>query len=245
MRPLIAISTEGEAPENPHTGSPSFHLERPYVDAVCAAGGLPILVPLVPDRALLWDLMERCDGLLLAGSRNDVDPRRYGQSPRTRLNPVVPEQDETAWLLLEAAQAHRRPILAICYGMHLLNVFRGGTLYQDISSQRENTLRHEPGASHEELRHRIRIEEGTVLARLAGGTTAEVTSFHHQAVERLGQGLRAIAWSEDGIIEAVIDTASDLLWLGLQWHPEIGFASDRFSQAIFNYFLHEAARKHT
>jgi len=234
MRPLIAISTRGH-PDRPH-----FYLERAYAEAVRAAGGVPILVPLLPDRDVLFELMERCDGLLLSGSRSDVDPRRYGEPPHPRLGPILPERDETDWLLLEVAEARRLPVLAICYGMQLLNVFRGGTLYQDIASELANALRHEQDAPGDQPTHRLRIEEGTILARLAGGTTAEVNSFHHQAVKAVGRDLRPIAWSEDGIIEALLQ--ADPFILGVQWHPELTFASDAFSRAIFEHFLQHAAK---
>ncbi|GBC81045.1 Gamma-glutamyl-gamma-aminobutyrate hydrolase PuuD [bacterium HR10] len=236
-RPLIAISMRSH-PRRAH-----FYLERSYAEAVRAAGGIPILVPLLPDRALLFDLVERCDGVLLSGSHSDVDPRRYGHSPHARLRSVLPERDQTDWLLLEAAEVYRRPVLAICYGMQVLNVFRGGTLYQDIASEREGAVRHEPGAPGEHPIHRIRIAAGTLLAHLAGGTMADVNSFHHQAVRDVGRDLTPIAWSEDGIIEALLNTRPELFILGVQWHPELTFASDAFSRAIFEHFLHAAARR--
>jgi len=234
---MIAISTRG------HLDEPHFYLERAYAEAVRAAGGIPILVPLLPDREALFELIERCDGLLLSGSRSDVDPRRYGHAPHPRLGPILHERDETDWLLLEAAQAHRRPVLAICYGMQILNVFRGGTLYQDIASELTHALRHTQEAPGDRPAHRIHLAEGTLLARLAGGTTAAVNSFHHQAVRDVGRDLRPIAWSEDGIIEAVIHAEPDPFVLGVQWHPERMFASDGFSRAIFEHFLQEAAKR--
>ncbi|GBC77035.1 Putative glutamine amidotransferase [bacterium HR08] len=236
-RPLIAISMRSH-PRRAH-----FYLERSYAEAVRAAGGVPILVPPLPDRASLFDLVARCDGVLLSGGHNDVDPRRYGRPPHARLRSVLPECDETDWQLLEAAEVYRRPVLAICYGMQVLNVFRGGTLYQDIASERDGAVRHEPGAPGEHPTHRIRIAEGTLLAHLAGGTAADVNSFHHQAVRDVGRDLQPIAWSEDGIVEAVLDTRPERFILGVQWHPELTFASDAFSRAIFECFRHAAARR--
>ncbi len=236
-RPLIAISAQS------HRKRSHFYLERSYAEAVRTAGGAPILIPLLPDREVLFEVMERCDGLLLSGSRSDVDPRWYGQAPHARCGPVMRERDETDWLLLEAAEARRVPVLAICYGMQLLNVFRGGTLYQDIASERENALRHEQEEPGDRPAHGIRIAEGTILVRLAGGTTAEVNSFHHQAVRTVGRDLQPIAWSEDGIIEALLDVRPEPFILGVQWHPELMFASDAFSRAIFEHFLQQAARR--
>jgi putative glutamine amidotransferase len=234
-RPLIAISAQ-DHPKRSH-----FCLERSYAEAVRAAGGAPILVPPLPDRDVLFEVMERCDGLLLGGSRSDVDPCRYGQAPHARCGPVMRERDETDWLLLEAAEARRVPVLAICYGMQLLNVFRGGTLYQDIASERENALRHDQEEPEDRPTHRIRIAEGTILAHLARGTTAEVNSFHHQAVRFVGRDLQPIAWSEDGIIEALLNVRPEPFILGVQWHPELMFAADAFSRAIFEHFLQQAA----
>ena len=112
-----------------------------------------------------------------------------------------------------------------------------------VIQERERAVRHEPDAPGEPPTHRIRIAAGTLLAHLAGGTTADVNSFHHQAVRDVGRDLKPIAWSEDGIIEAVLDVRPDVFILGVQWHPELTFASDAFSRAIFAHFLHEAARR--
>jgi putative glutamine amidotransferase len=232
-RPLICVSSRLDP------NVPNFYLKRSYTDALYKSGAAPVMVPLIPDREYVVDLVGRCQGVVLSGSDSDVDPDRYGQSPHPKLGHILWERDETDQLLLEAAGHRRLPVLAICYGVQALNVYRGGTLFQDIESQVAHAIKHEQGLPYERLSHKIAIREGTVLAELAGGTSARVNSHHHQAVDRVGDGLEPIAWADDGLIEAVVSTASDQFILGVQWHPEACYESDRFSRAIFDRFVKE------
>jgi putative glutamine amidotransferase len=154
---------------------------------------------------------------------------------------VLPERDETDLILLEVAERRAMPVLGICFGMQSINVARGGSLIQDLASQMPEAIKHEQGQTINRPSHHIRIETGSLLAELAGGETARVNSSHHQAVGKIGRDLRAIARAPDGVIEAIIDPRPDRFALGVQWHPEIGWEKDKFSQAIFNKFI-EAAR---
>jgi putative glutamine amidotransferase len=205
------------------------------------AGGAPVYIPLIPDRAYLSALCERLDGLVLSGSNSDIDPFYYGEEPHQKLGSVIPERDETDLILLEAAERRSTPVLGICFGMQSLNVSRGGSLIQDLASQAPDAIKHEQGQTINRPSHHIRIESDSILARLAGGETARVNSSHHQAVKEIGRDLRVIARAPDGVIEAIIDTRTDRFILGVQWHPEVGWEKDEFSQVIFKKFI-EAAR---
>jgi len=138
------------------------------------------------------------------------------------------------------------PLLAICYGMQALNVYRGGSLIQDIVSQTDGAIKHEQGAPAYRVSHGIRIEERSVLSSLAeDATEARVNSSHHQAIAKVGEHLRATAWAPDGIVECLEDTRSDRFSLAVQWHPEL--LTDGLSKSIFDRFVEECrnSREHT
>lgn len=220
--------------------SERFYLARAYSEAVEAAGGIPLHIPLIPRREFIEALLNEVDGVLLPGSASDVDPLRYGQEPRTRLGAVHPLRDETDAIVLDLIEAQAMPLLAICYGMQALNVSRGGTLIQDISTQVPGALSHEQGIPRERRSHTISLHEGGLPAILSGGETLLVNSHHHQAVETLGSNLRATAESRDGLVEAVEDVRADRWVIGVQWHPEIDWDGDPFSCALFEAFINSA-----
>lgn len=233
-RPLIGITMRHELETE------RFYLARQYGEAVAAAGGVPVHIPLIPDRELIGAFVERLDGVLLPGSASDVDPLRYGREPHARLGPVHPLKDETDLLVLEGVEERRLPLLAICFGMQVWNVYRGGSLIQDIPSEVPEAHKHEQGAPRDRHSHGVKILPESLLEGLAGEGTALVNSHHHQALEQLGEGLQASAWSLDGLIEAVEETRDGRWALGVQWHPEIGWERDRLSSNIFKAFLDAA-----
>ncbi|HEY0376920.1 MAG TPA: gamma-glutamyl-gamma-aminobutyrate hydrolase family protein [Pyrinomonadaceae bacterium] len=220
-----------------------FYLGRDYSEAVEAAGGLPVHLSLIPRGEYLSEVVSGLDGILLPGSDSDVDPLRYGREPRWGLGSVHPLKDETDLLVLEEVERLGLPLLAICFGMQALNVARGGTLIQDIRTELPGAIKHQQGAPRDRRSHRVRLLDGTLLSRLAGADKAPVNSHHHQAIETLGRELVATAWTADGLVEAVEDPRGDRFALGVQWHPEIGWREDDFSQAIFGSFV-EAARSY-
>lgn len=220
-----------------------FYLSRYYSEAVEAAGGAPVHISLIPHREYLAALMDGLDGILLPGSDSDVDPLRYGRDPHPQLGRVQPLKDETDMLVLDEIERRRTPLLAICFGMQVLNVARGGTLIQDISAQLPEAIKHEQGAPRDRRSHRVRLLEGSLIAQLAESETALVNSHHHQAVETVGRELVATAWTSDGLVEAFEDPRGDRFALAVQWHPEIAWERDDFSRAIFERFV-EAARRY-
>jgi putative glutamine amidotransferase len=218
-----------------------FYLARYYSEAVEAAGGLPVHLSLIPRREYLETLMAGLDGILLPGSDSDVDPLRYGREPHPRLGSVQPLKDATDLLVLENVERLGLPLLAICFGMQVLNVSRGGTLIQDIPAEMPEAINHQQGAPRERRSHRVRLLEGSLLAQLAGNDGALVNSHHHQAIETVGRELVATAWTADGLVEGLEDPRGDRFALAVQWHPEIAWEADEFSRAIFGNFV-EAAR---
>ena len=155
---------------------------------------------------------------------------------------MLPERDALDFSLLEYAEQAELPVLGICFGVQSLNVFRGGTLVQDIPSIVAAPLFHEEhGEPQQPASHLVRLGRDSLLARLAGKDAVEVNSFHHQAVDAVGRNLKAVATSPDGVIEAIEDSSGRFI-VGVQWHPERGFRDDAFSQALFQAFIREAGK---
>lgn len=237
-RPRIGITMRIE-----HT-TDRFYLSRHYSEAVEAAGGAPVHISLIPNADYVDSVVAQLDGILLPGSDSDVDPLRYGQQPHRQLGVVHTIKDETDLLVIAAAERRRIPLFAICFGMQVLNVSRGGTLIQDISSQVPDAIKHEQGPPRDRPSHRIRLLENTRLSTIAGAVDALVNSHHHQAIESVGANLVATAWATDGVIEAMEDPRLDQFIVAVQWHPELGWQNDLLSQRLFRAFVNEAANVH-
>ncbi len=237
MRPVIGI-TSGVRDVASLAGVGATHtVDRAYTTAVAQAGGLPLLLVPVDEAG---EVIDRVDGLLLSGG-GDVEPARYGGEWHDSLYGVDQARDEFELSLVELARARRLPTLAICRGMQVLNVALGGSLIVDIPSQVEGALGHARVGEHARERHQpITVDAGCRLAALVGERVA-VNSIHHQAVERLGDGLRVVARSPDGIVEGVEhEDAGWPLW-AVQWHPE--FLAERHDEARALFAaLVEAAR---
>lgn len=217
-----------------------FYLGRDYSEALEGAGCLPVHIALIPRQEYIDGIADTLDGILLPGADCDVDPFRFGEPPHPRLKKVVPEKDEADLLLLSAAERKEIPVMAICFGMQLLNVSRGGDLYQDIEAQVPNAIKHDQGPPVTRRSHSIAIAGDCRLADLAGtenGNEVKVNSHHHQAIRNVGKDLAATAWAPDGIIEAFQDTRPDRYAVGYQWHPELDWQSDELSQSIFASFV--------
>jgi putative glutamine amidotransferase len=193
-------------------------LRLTYTQAVQEAGGIAVVVPthgFVDDTAALLD---RLDGLVFSGGP-DLDPAVYGQARHPQLGPDVDlAGDEYELALLAGAAERDLPVLAICRGMQALNVSRGGTLHQHLPDRTE--LEHNQGRARVEPAHPVTVAIGSILHRLTGATALEVNSYHHQAVDRVGAGLRVCAVAPDTTIEAVWDPSARFC-LGVQWHPEV------------------------
>jgi putative glutamine amidotransferase len=215
-----------------------------YFQAVRKAGAEPVEISLRQSAAQLQEQLGGLDGFVLPGSPADVDPARYGAAKHWKTNELDESRDSTDFAILDHALRTAKPVLAICYGCQLLNVYRQGTLIQDIPAERGDRPNPKPhgttdlqaGAQQGDQWHGASFAEGSELAKLAGGTQAQINSSHHQAIDHPGNGLRVTARSEDGIIEGV-ELDSPRNWVvGVQWHPE-RMVGDAFSERLFTDFI--------
>jgi putative glutamine amidotransferase len=213
-----------------------------YVQAVAAAGGCPVLVPLglIPEQ--LDNLLTRLDGILFTGG-GDIDPSFYNTAPHPKVGDVDLDRDSVELYLLERAVDQEIPFLGICRGLQLVNVGLGGTLYADISMQRAGSLRHDyyPDYPRDYLAHRVDLRAGSQLAGILGESPLEVNSLHHQGIDRLAPGLAPIASAPDGIVEAV-ELPEHPFGLAVQWHPE-WLGTHAPMRALFQVFVQAADGK--
>ncbi|WP_279264212.1 gamma-glutamyl-gamma-aminobutyrate hydrolase family protein [Enterococcus faecalis] len=216
-------------------GNQVTYTPQGFVSAVQAAGGVPLVLPIGP-KELAATYIQQIDKLLLAGGQ-DVAPEFYGQEPHIKLEETNRDRDEFELALIEEALKQNKPIFAVCRGMQLVNVALGGTLYQDLSMYPQWSVKHGQQPTQPIFAtHRIDVEPDSQLSNIYG-TTGQVNSYHHQALHTLGKDLRVTAWSSDGLAEAVESTNEQQPLLAVQCHPELMYARDAKSQALFNYFV--------
>ncbi len=237
MRPLIGIPCAG----NLRSKYPRYCGGKSYCHAVEAAGGAPVLLPLLNDETLL-DTYQRLDGLLLTGG-GDVAPRHFGQVRQTRLVGVDPPRDRAELALIRRAVSDDLPLLAICRGVQMLNVALGGTLYQDIPTQLPGALQHNfrLGYPRNYLGHEVLVTQGTRLADILGVRRLGVNSLHHQAAKDIASDLCLAAGAPDGIVEA-LEAPSKRFIVGVQWHPEELADHDPRMKRLIEVFVSEARR---
>ena len=216
-----------------------------YEKAVRGAGGEPVRIELDQTPVQVRKQIERCDAVLLPGSRADVDPKKYSADRHEKTAPADVKRDRVDALLLWDAYNMRKPVLGICYGLQSLNVYRSGSLVQNI----ESAINHSAGRTVEKA-HTVKVEPESRLAEIVGsGTTVAVNSSHHQSANAVGDGLRVVAHcAEDGIIEALEGTAPGHFVLAVQWHPERsvndGPEVAEPAHAIFHAFIEAARARH-
>ncbi len=217
MNPLVAVTTTVLEKGGTY-GRPQVVLYTSYMRVLDGIGLAPVLLTPAHSPVSLQALLKACHGLVLTGGE-DVDPRRYGEDPIEALGSVLPERDAMETAALTMALERDLPVLGICRGCQVLNVFYGGTLYQDLPTQLPAAGTHEQDAPWGERAHGVRVEPGSRLDEIVGGQDLRINSFHHQAIKDLGHGLEVAAVADDGVIEAV--EAEDRSWvIGVQWHPE-------------------------
>ena len=237
--PLIGITTSLTVDKVPERA----YVNIAYIRAVQDAGGIPLLLPphLGADvRAALW---ERLDGLVLTGG-GDIDPDRFGEPRHPKTDDIAPARDELELDLTRRALDEDVPLFAICRGIQILNVALGGTLLQDLPSERPSASAHSQREPRHEATHAVKVMgEGTRLGRVLGSLEVQVNSMHHQAIDQLGFGLREVAWAPDGIIEGVELPGDDRFVLGVQWHPEELVGHDQGARNLFSAIVDAARRR--
>jgi putative glutamine amidotransferase len=232
--PLIGVTTSTTADGAATTTPPRTWVNHAYVRAVQQAGGVPVLLPPELDGRALDALWSRVDGVLLTGG-GDVAPARFTEDPpHPTVSGVSEARDRLEIEVTERALDDGRPLLAICRGIQVLNVALGGSLCQDIASEHPHALVHAQTAPRSQATHPVKVMvEHTRLGATLGGPEVQVNSFHHQAIKRLGRGLRDVAWAPDDIIEGVELPDAGALVLGVQWHPEELVGHDAAARGLF------------
>jgi putative glutamine amidotransferase len=241
--PLIGISTSELRNPREHVNRPQSEppmrelaLGLTYPQAVTRAGAVPVVIPPFSSDEVIAALLDRVDGICLAGGP-DLHPSLYGREPHPNLGPTEPALDGWELALTRMALQRHLPLLCICRGLQALNVARGGTLHQDLPGHRQDA----PGRLPT---HRVAVRAGSRLsAALGGATDVQVNSFHHQAIDDLGERLEAVAWSDDGLVEGIEATDREFA-LGVQWHAE-GLTDAAEQHALFAAFTEAAARPGT
>lgn len=214
MKPIIAITSAVEESD----GVNRVQLNRSYIGAVQGVGGIPIVLPVTSRTGELGEVLALIDGVLLSGGI-DVNPSLFGEEPHPKIGSVNLDWDNHDIEVARICLAIGIPILGICRGCQTMNVAAGGSLYQDISSQIPNAIKHSLKTPRWQPGHNITIYKDSLLYRIMASEVLSVNSFHHQSIARVAQVFRATAWSVDGVVEA-IESPSHRFALGVQWHPE-------------------------
>lgn len=232
-----------------------------YCQAIIAAGGAPIVLPITDDLAVYEKLLPLPDAFLLTGG-SDIDPRRYADrievyepksyaedDARSSVTQPSPRRDDMEELVLNYAYKYDMPVLGICRGAQMINVHFGGTLYQDLSDQMENpeddeslVISHWQGVSFDKATHAITIKPFSQLWDILNATAMNVNSMHHQGMRDLAPNMEAVAFAADGLVEAIEATDRKFM-IGVQWHPEF-FQKSKRSERLFKAFIQYARESH-
>ncbi|MCD7731407.1 MAG: gamma-glutamyl-gamma-aminobutyrate hydrolase family protein [Oscillospiraceae bacterium] len=206
-----------------------------YMNGIRAAGAIPVMLPLHSGIEDAAEVFEMCDGLLLTGG-HDVSPSLYNEEKKDACGAVCEARDTIELALYKKALERNKPVLGICRGIQLINVIQGGTLYQDLPTETLSETEHHMSPPYTDIAHYVNINRESALYDLIGTERLGVNSYHHQAIKTLGENLEAMAWSDDGLAEAVRHREKSFVW-AFQWHPEFDFESNPVSRRIFDAFV--------
>lgn len=239
MKPIIGVMPLWDEEKD------SIWMLPGYMDGLMEAGGLPLIFPFSTDGEDLKRLTRACDGLLLTGG-DDVSPALYREEPLEGLLACCEKRDRLEAVVLAEALELGKPVLGICRGLQFINVFLGGTLYQDLPSQRPSAVTHRQKAPYDVPAHEVSVRRDSPLFACLQTGRLPVNSCHHQAIRTLAPGLEAMATAPDGLIEALTLPGHPFLW-AVQWHPEFSHKTDENSRRIFRAFVEAAqtARENT
>lgn len=227
--PLIGVTTSvtvGKHPERAYVNSA-------YLAAIQTAGGLPLPIPPQLDTRARDEILAILDGYLLTGG-GDLDPATFNEPPHPTLFEVAPARDRLEIALVGFALKTRKPLLAVCRGIQVLNVALGGSLFQDVASDPGTDIQHQQGKPRDEPTHPVKVVAGSRLAQVLGTTDLLVNSMHHQAVKAVGRGVVPVAFAPDTLIEGIELEDDDRFVLGVQWHPEELTERDPSARRLFS-----------
>lgn len=237
MRPRIAIpaDTLTEA-TNIINERNAAYAPRPLIEAIVKSGGLPVIFPSV-DPELIPNYLNLFDGIIFAGG-SDVDPTFYGEEPHQELGSTYFKRDQFEVVLVKAALEAGKALMGICRGMQVINVALGGTIFQDLSEDPRQTLKHSQDTPGNFPSHHVNVDQDSRIFNLVG-SRPYVNSRHHQALNQIGSGLKVTARADDQIPEAIESVDNDRV-LAVQWHPENMFKHYDYSQALFADLIQRA-----
>lgn len=221
-------------------GRDSYWMLPGYFLALEEAGAVPVMLPLLDDEAALRRLVDTLDGFLMTGGP-DAAPAYYGEAELSSVNEICPERDAAEMTLLRLLWEADKPVFGICRGLQMMNVQRGGTLIQDLPTQHPSDVNHRMAAPYDRTVHTVTIQKDSPLFALFGAETVGVNSSHHQAIKSLAPDLRSMAFSPDGLIEAVYASGKRFYW-AVQWHPERLYVKDENNRKLFAAFVNAAQK---
>lgn len=217
-------------------GMERVYVSNDYVKAVLKAGGIPIIIPVSKEKEIVEAQINAVDGVLLTGGY-DVNPLLYGEEPSQKLGFTYGEVDNFNILAISAADKSNKPMFGICKGLQILNVYFGGTLYQDISQAEGSYIKHTQSSKKQEAGHSTFFKEGSLLYEIFGESTL-TNSFHHQSIKKLAPGFKVTALAKDNIIEGIEKEERNFV-VAVQWHPEMMHETDLFMVKLFERFIDE------
>ncbi|MBT8211582.1 MAG: gamma-glutamyl-gamma-aminobutyrate hydrolase family protein [Acidimicrobiia bacterium] len=240
MGPLIGITTQARSVVSSAGEIVANTLAHTYSDSVLRAGGVPVLLPPMPEPRI-EGLVSRLDGLVLSGG-GDMDPARYGSQADETCYGIDFDRDAFELALARVAHQTKLPTLAICRGLQVMNVALGGTLFVDLPTEVGSMEHSVVGSGVWERHQHVKVEDESRVALAMQESDVMVNSIHHQAVKDLGDGLRPVAWADDGVVEALQHEDEDWDLLAVQWHPEyLGDRDDIHSHRLFDALVAAAS----
>lgn len=217
------------------------YVHHDYHRAIIEAGGIPLILPISPS-SMVPHYLSLCDGIIFSGGE-DIDPQFYQEAPQQNIGFFYTERDQMEIELFHQALSQNKPILGICRGFQLMNVALGGTLIQDIPSQKKHSIAHFQSIPRSKPFHSVRIEkQHNLLFDIVQKESIFVNSLHHQGIERLAKDLYPVAYAPDGLIEAAIYEKASWV-LGVQWHPESLANNDPLMKLLFQSFIKQCKQK--
>jgi len=244
QKPIIAVTSRTvyrEIPGKPLVGiQPDFMVPQNHAECIIRAGGAPVFLPSIVERNYCKTILSAVRGLFIMGG-DDMDPALFNEEPHPKLGLVDVQKGNFEFLLIRMTLDRDMPVLGVCGGHQMLNIAAGGTIYQDIYSQTDSTIKHRQELTQSVPSHYVTIEQDSKLYEIHKTMELRVNSTHHQAVRDIGEGFVVTARAKDGIIEA-IEAPEKRFAIGVQWHPESLAADLPAFQKIFDAFVEECTK---